>query len=1029
MSLQIRRGTNADRISITPEVGELLYTTDTNALYVGNGVVPGGILVSAGNTIYGNAQVLGLLASGNVNTINANTIGALTISVVGVSSAGYLRTDNYQWANGQAVSFSGTYTNANVAAYLPTYTGNLVSLTGNVTTTANISGAYILGNGSQLTGLPAAYSNANVFAYMGSNSNVVIRTSGNITGGNVTALGNIQGAYVLGNGSQLTGLPAQYSNSNVSSYLQGHFSSNIIPLGNGTQSLGNATNQFKDLWVSNSTIYIDTIPLTSVANTLTWKSNAIPTLWGNRGNLNLGNGDIFANTMILTGPFNAQGNCFIAGNLTVLGNIDYTFVNDLAVANSIIFTGSNNTTNILDLGLVSQYGLGNGNIFTGLVRNHSTGVWTLFDNLANQPVQTVDWANTVAGNLTLGTLNATQILGNIANTTGLSTLAYTGNWFDIDGYPTNISYFNNDVGYITVSGAPVQSVNGQTGNVVITIPTLTSNLTNDSGFITTANANVISVNGQSGNVTLSIPTATSNLTNDSGFITTANANVISVNGQTGVVVLPANDYGNANVAAYLPTYTGNLNGGNLFISGTSNIGEQYVGNLFITGNADLAGQMSANLIYANVFLGDGGQLSNIQGGNISGNISVANITASGTANITGNIETAGYFLGNGALLTGIASPYGNANVFNYLGSNSNVVITTTGNVTANVISTTGNSGNIQGVDYYVGNNIILAGNVRANGNIQGNYILGNGAFLTGITTTSYGNSNVANYLASGNVSTNIITTANVNSANLNISRDAFIAGNLTIGANLNVVNVNEYVGATGNVSFVGNLIPATNGNVYSLGLPGIRWANIYSTYLHGDGSNLTGISGGGNSTIIQNGTSNVTIPVANNTVTINASNTQSWQFNTNGELLLPAQNVSGSAGESQILRGTRKIINGALTGATTAYAVQLNAGPTPTVAYTSSPSVLSCRVTFAIQSSGAGFNWEQFDVTATASQDIAGDVNFVVSNRVKSTAAIADTVVTAIVNVSGQIEISLALAAGQQGWTSFDATEFGLMID
>ena len=43
MSLQIRRGTTADRLSITPIEGELIYDTVEKALYVGDGTTVGGI--------------------------------------------------------------------------------------------------------------------------------------------------------------------------------------------------------------------------------------------------------------------------------------------------------------------------------------------------------------------------------------------------------------------------------------------------------------------------------------------------------------------------------------------------------------------------------------------------------------------------------------------------------------------------------------------------------------------------------------------------------------------------------------------------------------------------------------------------------------------------------------------------------------------------------------------------------------------------------------------------------------------------
>jgi hypothetical protein len=43
MALQIRRGPTADRMSYTPVVGELIWDTSTNSLYIGNGITPGGL--------------------------------------------------------------------------------------------------------------------------------------------------------------------------------------------------------------------------------------------------------------------------------------------------------------------------------------------------------------------------------------------------------------------------------------------------------------------------------------------------------------------------------------------------------------------------------------------------------------------------------------------------------------------------------------------------------------------------------------------------------------------------------------------------------------------------------------------------------------------------------------------------------------------------------------------------------------------------------------------------------------------------
>ena len=93
--------------------------------------------------------------------------------------------------------------------------------------------------------------------------------------------------------------------------------------------------------------------------------------------------------------------------------------------------------------------------------------------------------------------------------------------------------------------APVQSVNGQTGDVVLTIPTVP----------------VTSVNGQTGDVVLSIPTQTSDLVNDSGFVDAAGAAaaapVQSVNGSIGAVTLPV--INNIGLTEFKPTVTPNGN--------------------------------------------------------------------------------------------------------------------------------------------------------------------------------------------------------------------------------------------------------------------------------------------------------------------------------------------------------------------------------------------------------------------------------------------------------------------------------------
>ena len=115
--------------------------------------------------------------------------------------------------------------------------------------------------------------------------------------------------------------------------------------------------------------------------------------------------------------------------------------------------------------------------------------------------------------------------------------------------PTKVSAFENDVGYLTKH----QSL----ANYALKseLPKNVSDLTNDAKYITASGAPVQSVNGKTGTVVLNatdvqalpnttvIPTTTSQLTNNSGYITSAGAPVQSVNGKIGTVSLNANDVG------------------------------------------------------------------------------------------------------------------------------------------------------------------------------------------------------------------------------------------------------------------------------------------------------------------------------------------------------------------------------------------------------------------------------------------------------------------------------------------------------
>jgi len=138
--------------------------------------------------------------------------------------------------------------------------------------------------------------------------------------------------------------------------------------------------------------------------------------------------------------------------------------------------------------------------------------------------------------------------------------AHGAEWSDEQGAGGSVTSVNGMQGAVVLTAsdvgalpdtyvAPVDSVNGQTGTVVLSIPSDTADLTNTAGFVDAADAAaaapVQSVNSQTGVVVLSIPSDTADLTNTAGFVDAAGAAaaapVQSVNGKTGAVVVGTTD--------------------------------------------------------------------------------------------------------------------------------------------------------------------------------------------------------------------------------------------------------------------------------------------------------------------------------------------------------------------------------------------------------------------------------------------------------------------------------------------------------
>jgi hypothetical protein len=304
------------------------------------------------------------------------------------------------------------------------------------------------------------------------------------------------------------------------------------------------------------------------------------------------------------------------------------------------------------------------------------------------------------------------------------------------------------------------------------------------------------------------------ITDDGDFTYNSTTNVLSVAGNVNATNFNGTFVGNIVTTGNVST-TGNVigaygvfSGGNTVINaGITTTGSITGGNLITGGIVSATGNITGNY-----FVGNGSLLTGIATSSY-GNANVANFLANYGANIvstTGNV-TASYFIGNGSQLTGVIKTLGNA--FTTISSNGTNITATTSTSTAtltpgNNITIVGNSstnitvfsvvdapvfsGNV------IGGNITTAGRVTATGNVTGNYFIGNGSQLTGITgfiTTITPNalSSTVHVAAvtTGNTA-NIITDATTaNTANTLVLRDAngaISVNGWTVGTHLTAVN-------------------------------------------------------------------------------------------------------------------------------------------------------------------------------------------------------------------------------------------------
>jgi hypothetical protein len=174
--VQISESTNDGIIATPVSTGNLIIRTNVSGVTYTVATALG----ANGTFAIANAATVGttLSATGNITGANINTAGLA--SVTGNVIGGNLVTLGL--ANVASASVTGNVQAGNLRS------GGLISVTGNITSQANIAGSFILGNGSQLTGISAAVSVSKIsngtseanIGVSGGNANISIGGTSNV---------------------------------------------------------------------------------------------------------------------------------------------------------------------------------------------------------------------------------------------------------------------------------------------------------------------------------------------------------------------------------------------------------------------------------------------------------------------------------------------------------------------------------------------------------------------------------------------------------------------------------------------------------------------------------------------------------------------------------------------------------------------------------------------------------------------------------------------------------------------------------
>lgn len=237
-TIQIRRGLNSQRTSVIFAQGEPVWTTDTQAFYIGDGTTPGGIFVASGSTTTGGGTSYSFSGLG---TVTVTTIGNI-VYISGATSSGNFNTSGYITTGNADARYYPL--NSNPSAFIEQgsglsqnfpLNGNFLTVQNSGDTIARIGNATIVG--TDINGNPYFQSNGQIFGF---------DVSGNVVWDNHPFLTN--NGILTGNGAGISNLNTGILSgafypfgSNPSGYLTSGSNSPIILSGLNSSTLSTLT--------------------------------------------------------------------------------------------------------------------------------------------------------------------------------------------------------------------------------------------------------------------------------------------------------------------------------------------------------------------------------------------------------------------------------------------------------------------------------------------------------------------------------------------------------------------------------------------------------------------------------------------------------------------------------------------------------------------------------------------------------------------------------------------------------------------